>query len=143
MLFLLNTLWFIRTLKLVLFWLYLWQLKEYHVGRFIDHFRTEKGKKLVFNYLLLSKIILVFLFIFVEKLFPLWFSILFLIYLAESLIFIKVIILKNAKKPKPTFKIIFLTLISFAIVILFLWWTLKFKDILQLIWILIFDILTP
>ena len=47
-------LWFIRTTKTILFWLYLWQLKEYHIGRFLDHFRTEKGKKLLFtplNYL--------------------------------------------------------------------------------------------
>ena len=31
------------------FWLWLWQLKNYHLKRFIDHFRTQKGKKLIFS----------------------------------------------------------------------------------------------
>ncbi len=52
--------WFFRQTKAILFWLYLWQLKEYHIGRFIDHFRTEKGKKLFFNSLFILKIILFF-----------------------------------------------------------------------------------
>jgi len=42
-------LWLLRTLKDVLFWVYLWQLKEYHVKRFIDHFRTAKGKDLLLD----------------------------------------------------------------------------------------------
>ncbi len=40
------------------FWLWLWQLKNYHFKRFIDHFRTQKGKRLVLN---LQNSILVFL----------------------------------------------------------------------------------
>jgi len=46
MFFLLSILWFIRETKAILFWLYFWQLKEYHIGRFLDHFRTEKGRRL-------------------------------------------------------------------------------------------------
>lgn len=57
-------LWFIRTAKSVLFWIYLWQLKEYHIGRFIDHFRTFKGKKLIFNKLLFIKLLLVVFYLF-------------------------------------------------------------------------------
>lgn len=34
----------------VLFWVYLWQLKEYHTGRFLDHFRTEKGRRIFLNW---------------------------------------------------------------------------------------------
>ncbi len=42
--------WATGTIKLVLFWIYLWQLKDYHIGRFIDHFRTAKGKRIIFSY---------------------------------------------------------------------------------------------
>jgi UDP-N-acetylmuramoyl-tripeptide--D-alanyl-D-alanine ligase len=42
----------------ILFWLYLWQVKEYHLGRFLAHFETWKGKTLFFNPLYLSKIAL-------------------------------------------------------------------------------------
>src|SRR3989344_4522781 len=61
-------LWLVRTIKAVLFWIYLWQLKEYHIGRFVDHFRTHKGKKLIFNFLLGIKIVL-FPLIFIKPLF--------------------------------------------------------------------------
>ncbi|MBM4177527.1 UDP-N-acetylmuramoyl-tripeptide--D-alanyl-D-alanine ligase, partial [Candidatus Gribaldobacteria bacterium] len=33
----------------VLFWLYLWQLKNYHLKRFLAHFTTYQGKRLIFN----------------------------------------------------------------------------------------------
>ena len=42
----LGIFWIARTFRNVLFWVYLWQLKEYHIDRFIDHFRTKKGKKI-------------------------------------------------------------------------------------------------
>src|SRR3989338_2366129 len=55
--------WLIRETKAFLFWLYLWQLKNYHIGRFLDHFRTEKGRRLLLNKFLEVKIIL-FIFVF-------------------------------------------------------------------------------
>lgn len=55
--------WLIRTVKIIFFYLYLWQLKEYHIGRFFDHFRTEKGKKTLFHKLNFSKILLLFYFL--------------------------------------------------------------------------------
>lgn len=42
--------WFVAMNRIILFWLYLWQLKEYHIGRFLDHFSTAKGKSLIWNY---------------------------------------------------------------------------------------------
>src|SRR3989338_1688723 len=66
----LSILWFIRTSKHVLFWLYLWQLKEYHMGRFLDHFKTQKGQRLVLNPLQSFKILLTILFFLVIILFP-------------------------------------------------------------------------
>ena len=50
--------WLMRIVKVTLFYLYLWQLKEYHIGRFLDHFRTDKGKRLLLNKILLGEILL-------------------------------------------------------------------------------------
>ena len=36
--------------KLLIFWVWLWQLKEYHWGRFKAHFETQKIKKLFFSF---------------------------------------------------------------------------------------------
>jgi UDP-N-acetylmuramoyl-tripeptide--D-alanyl-D-alanine ligase len=43
----------------ILFWLYLWQLKEYHLGRFLAHFETAKGKSIFINPLFIVKLGLV------------------------------------------------------------------------------------
>ena len=58
-----GVVWFIAVFENILFWLYLWQLKEYHIGRFLAHFQTEKGRKLLFNKLLFLKIFFVFVFL--------------------------------------------------------------------------------
>jgi len=39
--------WFVSKSKIALFYIYLWQIKEYRVRRFLDHFQTAKGRKLV------------------------------------------------------------------------------------------------
>ncbi|MDD3032476.1 MAG: Mur ligase family protein [Candidatus Pacebacteria bacterium] len=56
-------LWFISQIKSSLFWIYLWQLKNYHIGRFKDHFRTKKGREIFFNFFFLSKIFTLILFV--------------------------------------------------------------------------------
>jgi len=48
---LISFFWFISFTKALFFWVWLWQLKEYHFGRFRAHFQTFQGKKLVFNLL--------------------------------------------------------------------------------------------
>ena len=48
--------WMLGSHKQILFWLYLWQLKEYHWGRFFAQFETAKGKGLFFNRLFFGKI---------------------------------------------------------------------------------------
>lgn len=135
--------WFIWMLKYVLFWLYLWQLKEYHIGRFIDHFRTYKGKKLLFNFEQIFKLVLLLFLTFSFDLFNFLFAVISLFYIAESVIFIRGILNKSVKIPVKTFKILFLTLISFATVILFLFWNSNFSKSEQTSYLLIFDILTP
>src|SRR3989344_8819888 len=108
---LLGFFWLVRTLKAILFWVYLWQLKEYHIGRFMDHFRTYKGKKIFFNFIFLIKLFILPLF-FINFLTA--FYILFLTYILEFLVFIK----SSFKRPIWTKKAIFLTLLSviFAII---------------------------
>lgn len=68
--------WLIHVVKTTLFYLYLWQLKEYHIGRFIDHFRTAKGKQLLLNKILFGEIVLL--------LFPISF-LFFVLYSLDSL----------------------------------------------------------
>jgi UDP-N-acetylmuramoyl-tripeptide--D-alanyl-D-alanine ligase len=143
MLVLLIIFWFIFELKYILFWLYLWQLKEYHIGRFADHFRTYKGKKLLFNPSQILKLALLILLMAYSGLFAYIFSILFIIYFVELAVFLRSIFSKNFKKPIKTTKTIFLTLIFFASVILFLTWILTLTEEFQLKFLIAFDIITP
>lgn len=108
--------WAVRTFKNVFFWIYLWQLKDYHVGRFIDHFRTDKGKKIFFNPIFALKIII--LIIFLANYYwitVLSFYVLFVIYIAEAFSSLR----KNSKYPVWTSKTIFLSIILFFIAIVF------------------------
>lgn len=99
--------WLIRTIKNTFFFLYLWQLKEYHIGRFISHFDTEKGRKIISNPLALLKIVFIF---FVQAVFlP---QILLVIYIIESAQAIKNFFQKKLKVPVLTKKIIFLASVS-------------------------------
>jgi UDP-N-acetylmuramoyl-tripeptide--D-alanyl-D-alanine ligase len=45
--FLVKIFWLIIFLKVFLFWLWLWQLKEYRIDRFKAHFETQKIKKII------------------------------------------------------------------------------------------------
>jgi len=139
----LDALWSVWMLKYVLFWIYLWQLKEYHVGRFIDHFRTHKGKKLLFSYEQIFKVVLLALFLTVIVPYSYLFCVLILLYLAEAVIFLRNIYRNNFKRPAATLKTIFLTVASFFFVAVFLIRMIGMRSSVQPIWLLIFDILTP
>src|SRR3989344_7885263 len=101
--------WLIRTTKAVLFWIYLWQLKEYHIGRFLDHFRTNKGKRIFFNFLFASKLLLFALFWAIPTIAS---YILLAVYILESAL----IVVRRLKKPVFTLKTILLTLVLFFII---------------------------
>jgi len=134
--------WFIRTAKAVLFWIYLWQLKEYHIGRFIDHFRTEKGRSLFFNF---SNILKILLFIYFLTLPLLFFFVVFLIYIAEAAKAVWDLLGKRIKKPVLTKKTIFLILVGLFVQLfsLFLIY-INVKDIYWFVfWLLILDVLSP
>ncbi|OHA72872.1 MAG: hypothetical protein A3B24_02080 [Candidatus Wildermuthbacteria bacterium RIFCSPLOWO2_01_FULL_48_16] len=122
--------WSIRTVKAVLFWLYLWQLKEYHAGRFIDHFRTAKGRQIFLNPLFLGKIVL-FGALFLSTQFA---PLLFILYAFEALQAARQVGAKKLLKPVFTKKILFLLLVSIVFALGFV------QDPPSL---LLFDILTP
>jgi len=138
----LSTLWFIRTSKYILFWFYLWQLKEYHFGRFLAHFKTEKGKRLIFNPLQSFKILLALLFLLNSVIFV-W--ILIALYFIEAFLFFRALVNKKIKKPKATKKILFLLSISFLAIFFFPMKLFVFSQ--EIVWfslyLLLFDILTP
>ena len=137
-------LWLARTIKFVLFWIYLWQLKEYHIGRFIDHFRTDKGKTLVFGIVSIVKLILLILLLIDSVFLTLVFYVLFAVWATESLFFIYSIFTKTFKRPVVTKKTIFLTSTSFLLVILYAVFAYNYNDVLGFTFsILLFDILTP
>lgn len=139
----LTTLWFAWEVKYVLFWIYFWQLKEYHVGRFLDHFRTYKGKRLLADFFQLFKLVLLVFLLAENSLFQYLFSILFLIYLVEFFVFVRQLFLKSFKKPVGTYKTLLLSLVSFTTIILFLNWVFGFVDEVQVSWLIAFDIFTP
>ncbi len=135
--------WLIRTFKIVLFWIYLWQIKEYHMGRLLDHFETHKGKRLIFGPMPTIKIFILILFF--TGFFPIAFYTLLLVYIIEFLNFIISILRKNLKKPVLTPKAIFLTLVSIATVILYLFIIYNYVE--ESFWfafyLIFFDILAP
>ena len=148
--------WLIRTFKFVLFWIYLWQLKEYHIGRFVDHFRTEKGKSLVFNKSLFIKVFFLFILLYSlilqnspddpsdPWLLPglLGFFGLFVVYAIEAIKTSKDFITRDIKKPVFTSKVTLL--FSATIVIIIAFFAAISKNILNApLALVIFDIFTP
>ncbi len=144
---LLNALWLIWMAKYILFWLYLWQLKDYHIGRFVDHFRTHKGKQLIFNFVQIFKLILLILFLVsgdaLGAIFIYLFFILFLVYSEGSISFLIGIFKKSIKKPIRTLKTLFLVGIFSIIIALFLYEISKINGPFYPVLLLGFDILTP
>jgi len=45
-----TVLWFLIFTKLLLFWLWLWQLKEYRLDRFLAHFETQGLRKIISSF---------------------------------------------------------------------------------------------
>lgn len=123
----------IREIKNLLFYEYLWQLKNYHIGRFLAHFSTSKGKKLFINPLI--KIIILALTL-VE--FNLFYLLLF-IYLIESLEIFK----RKIITPQKTSKTIVLSFLIFSVFAFFVLVLINIDPFSAFLLILLFDILTP
>lgn len=154
---LLSFLWFFRTTKVALFYFYLWQLKEYRLSRFLDHFRTEKGKKLILNKINLIKggIFLGFLFVSAlqreisrtgrEGFLKLFLGILIFLYVVEFIFAFKNIFQRKLKIPVLTKKAVVLIFAGFFVEIIILFIFLgKLTDIFYFaFWLLFFDIFAP
>ena len=115
--------WFLIFTKLLLFWLWLWQLKEYHLGRFGAHFESQALRKILSSFrrikypkFTLKIIIIFFSCLFAEILLLWYFSLLSAVILTFFLIPLFVlsfqipsaiwrqIIIKKAKKKRSKFK---------------------------------------
>ena len=83
-------------------------MKEYHIGRFKAHFQTDQGKKILGNYLLIIKLIIIpgLIFSFSSQLFS-W--ILILVFSIEAIFFARHLIKRSFRTPvltKKTFLIL-------------------------------------
>jgi UDP-N-acetylmuramoyl-tripeptide--D-alanyl-D-alanine ligase len=157
--YLLAFFWFLRQTRTSLFWLYLWQLKEYHLGRFLAHFQTSKGKRIFFNPLFILKILLFlysFFLLYSNHFWPYfllyssWIFVLTILYFFESLKGLGEFFRKNLRIPiltSKTFGLISLVLISQAFYLFFLlekfYFVLSKNLYLFSFFLLIFDILSP
>lgn len=145
-------LWSIRTTKNILLYLYLWQLKEYHIGRFTSHFKTEKGKRLMLNKIVFAKIIclvaLAFFIVFGFEQKAALFSVsavIATIYALESLSFLVGVWKNSFKRPVFTSKSVLLMAIGLASEVIFFFTTAAVsKSIYVLIfYMLLFDVWLP
>ena len=139
--------WFIRTTKVVLFYLYLWQLKEYHVDRFLDHFRTTKGKRLLFNYLIKGALLMLILLgiFWWERMIVIVLWLTFSVYLAESIAFLRQVFYGSVRKPVVTQKMRVLITGGILLEILILGGVLVAAQEIAILAVgyLLFDILMP
>lgn len=124
--------WFFKEVKNFLFWTYLWQLKNYHIGRFMAHFDTYNGRRIIRNWSLFFKLLVFLLMIllmgsanyfypeslvtilnkvsvFIIACIPL----VFLLYILEGFLSIIALLRKRIKAPEITSKISFLLPIIF------------------------------
>jgi len=134
--------WFARSTKSILFWLYLWQLKEYHTGRFLDHFLTAKGKGLLLNKLLLLKLILLAGFFFYPDI---SFFLLLLVYFLESVKALTDVLYRKLKRPVFTKKTVLLVSVALVLEVAFILAIFNYAPsfLFFILGLLIFDILLP
>jgi len=129
--------WFFSQVKKILFWLYLWQIKEYRFDRFLDHFRTFKGKRIFLNPVFLLKIFALPFYFVLPKFFLIF---IFSIFFVEAASFFLNLIEHSLLRPVFTKKILLLSLMSFFFCFLplcFLGTTVFF------FFLILFDILLP
>ncbi|MDO8265210.1 MAG: UDP-N-acetylmuramoyl-tripeptide--D-alanyl-D-alanine ligase, partial [Candidatus Parcubacteria bacterium] len=126
--------WFLVFNKKILFWIWLWQLKEYHIGRFLAHFSTEKGRKLIFNPILALKVSLLIYFLLILHFFQsdeqyfsitlmLIIALVYILYFIEGIKVLADIYRRQLKIPvltKKTFLIIAIVVLSEVLILAFI-----------------------
>lgn len=152
--YLISFFWFLACLKNAVFYFYLWQLKEYHIGRFLAHFSTHKGKGLLLNPLGAIKLFLVLVF----PITPLltFFGAAFIYLFSFPKIFFD-FASRRFKRPVLTKKALFLIAMGVLLQVFYLFAVFKnlfffekisvFKMsshiVVLIFWMLVFDVLTP
>jgi len=100
----------------ILFWLYLWQLKEYHIGRFLAHFKTAKGKSIFLSPLFSAKLsVLCAFYYFLSNPSPLFVAVVIIIFFPEALRTIVGIVKMDLLRPEITKKSLLLLAICHTI----------------------------
>jgi UDP-N-acetylmuramoyl-tripeptide--D-alanyl-D-alanine ligase len=146
---LVSLLWIFEFTKKLFFWLGLWQLKEYHLARFFDHFRTFKGKKLIFRPLNLVKLFVVLFFLLIDKTLlvnTVFLLFIFGLFLMESIVFVLAIWKKRVLLPvltKKTLIIISTGLIAIVLLPFFLFFTLTDRMVWAFFVLLAVDLFAP
>lgn len=119
--------WFFLQIKAIFFWVYVWQLKDYHIGRFVAHFSTQKGKEILLNKVRFFKFLILLIYIgayYNDDLASFWIFFISLgvlgIYGLEFLYTIYQIVKKRIIKPVFNLKTIVLILAATALLVTYL-----------------------
>jgi UDP-N-acetylmuramoyl-tripeptide--D-alanyl-D-alanine ligase len=106
--------------KKMLFWFWLWQLKQYYAKRVLDHFQTAKGKKLIFNPWNLAKFVLILGAFFLP--FSPFVCLFMLFYSFEAVVFVRRISDRSFRYPVLTKKTLSILASGFLLEVLILFW---------------------
>lgn len=130
-------------LRNALFWVGLWQVKEYRLDRVTTHLlETAQGKNLLFSRLLALKILTVFSYLFVvfhQSFLPFFQLSVACIFVFEALLVAREIIWKRLKRPAPTVKAIGITLLTLTIIGVLYY----FRFFEYSLWLLLLDFSLP
>lgn len=132
--------WSFVQLKTILFWLYLWQLKEYRIDRFLAHFDTYKGKKIFFNPFFIIKLVLFATSFFTKSAY----FFIFFLYFGEMLKIVYTLFRKTLILPVFTKKIIFLLTINTIFLLIFIFFISYSSNVTLVLFLLLgIDIFYP
>lgn len=138
----LTVIFFIQVVYKILFWLHLWQMKEYRIDRLMVHFKeTLQGRELLFGRITGLRILLIFGYILL-----IYYNVLSLYTLAVFVLYLYILLDKKqfifhgkVKVPDFTTKIIFISTSTFALAVLLY----IFAPIDIALWVLVVDLLIP
>lgn len=118
-----SILFFFWIVRNTLYWVYLWQLKEYRLDRILVHFKeTGQGRKLFFSPLSIFKwltFILYFAVILNRKLLFLGENYILFIFVIQSVFIVREFYNRTIKRPVPTLKALLIIFLTLFLVFLF------------------------
>lgn len=134
---------FLWTIRNILYWVYLWQLKEYRLDRVVVHLReTHQGKMLMFSPTLLVKLALILGYgyiVFAPERLPLYQLLIAFMFYYEAFKVVQEVISRRLRRPVLTFKALIMLFGTLSIVSL-----LFVIPIMEpFLWLLILDRIIP